>query len=124
VRVCASAVARQKAEANVQETVARGMDDDVVRQVKQNPAYAELVAKRNRFGWTLAIVMLVIYYGFILLVAFAKSFLETDIGSGVTLAFPIGLAVIVAAVVITGLYVIRANGEFDELTYKIEKAVR
>ena len=108
----------------MQEVIGRGIDEDVVRQVKQNPAFAELVSKRNRFGWTLAIIMLVIYYGFILLVAFGKGLLEADIGSGVTLAFPIGLGVILSAVVITGLYVIRANGEFDELTYKIEKAIR
>jgi uncharacterized membrane protein (DUF485 family) len=85
--------------------------------IQNNPKFRELVERRNRFAWTLSIVMLVIYYGFILLVAFAKGFLGTRIGAGVTtLGIPIGLGVIIAAFVLTGIYVQRANSQFDELT--------
>lgn len=100
------------------------MEADIARQIRNNPAYVELLAKRGRFSWTLAILMLVIYYGFILVVAFAKSVLGADIGGGITLAFPVGLGVIIAAIVITGLYVLRANGEYDELTRKIREGIR
>ena len=100
------------------------MEADIARQIRSNPAYAELIAKRSRFSWTLAILMLVIYYGFILVVAFAKSVLGTDVGGGITLAFPVGLGVIVSAIVITGIYVLRANGEYDELTRKITQGIR
>ncbi len=92
--------------------------------MQRDPAFAELVGKRNRFGWTLCILMLVIYYGFILLVAFAKNVLAIDVGGGVTLAFPLGLGVILAAIVITGGYVLRANGEFDALTRRIVQGLR
>jgi uncharacterized membrane protein (DUF485 family) len=66
--------------------------------------------------------MLIIYFGFILLVAFGKGFLGTPMGSGVTtIGIPIGVAVIVSAFLLTGIYVRRANTEFDALTEKIKK---
>ena len=49
---------------------------------------------------------------------------DIDFGAGVTtLGIPIGLGVIVFTVLITGLYVRRANSEFDDLTEEIKKAV-
>jgi uncharacterized membrane protein (DUF485 family) len=98
------------------------MESDLARRVSANPLYQELKAKRSRFGWLLAIAMLVVYYGFILLVAFDKPFLAQRLGSGVTtIGMPIGFGVIVFTVVITAIYVRRANAEYDELTERIKK---
>lgn len=64
--------------------------------------------------------MLAIYFGFILLIAYGKAFLGTSLSGGTTtIGFPIGIAVILSAVVLTGIYVRRANGEFDELNRQI-----
>jgi len=73
----------------------------------------------------LAIVMLVIYYGFILIVAFNKEFLGQPLspGSITTVGIPVGLGVIVSAFVLTGIYVFRANSEFDRLTREIKEEV-
>ena len=85
-----------------------------------DPKYRELKSKRTRFGWWLTLAMMVIYYGFILLVAFAKPFLAQKLGSGVmTVGMPLGVAVIVFTIVITAIYVRRANSEFDALTREI-----
>ena len=46
------------------------MDNELVKRIKANPKYAELVSKRGSFAAKLAIFMLVIYYGFILVIAF------------------------------------------------------
>ena len=100
------------------------MQADMASRIRNNPDFIELEAKRGRFGWTLTIIMLVIYYGFILLVAFAKPVLAMQIGGGITLAFPIGLGVILSAIVLTGIYVLRANGEYDRLTRRIQDSVR
>jgi uncharacterized membrane protein (DUF485 family) len=100
------------------------MQADIASQVRNNPLFLELITKRNRFSWTLTIIMLVVYYGFILLVAFAKPLLGIEVGGGITLAFPIGLGVIVVAILLTGLYVLRANGEYDDLTRRIIKDIR
>jgi uncharacterized membrane protein (DUF485 family) len=65
-----------------------------------------------------------VYYGFILLVAFNKPFLATRLGEGVTtVGMPIGLGVILFTVIITVVYVKRANREFDALTEEVNKAV-
>ena len=100
------------------------MEDDLVQRVLNNPQYQELKAKRSSFGWWLTLAMMVVYYGFIVLVAFDKEFLAQRLGTGVmTLGIPIGFGVIVFTIVITAIYVRRANSEFDELTAAITKAV-
>ena len=92
-----------------------------IEKIANNPKYKELVGKRSTFAWTLTAIMLVIYYGFIFVIAYAPSFLGTPIseGSVTTIGFPIGVAVIVSAIVLTGIYVRRANGEFDTLTKQL-----
>ncbi len=90
-------------------------------QIENNPKFKELVATRKSLGWSLSLLMLAIYFGFILLVAFDKPFLGTPLsGEGVTtIGIPIGLAVIVSAFVLTGIYVVKANARYDELTRQI-----
>ena len=101
------------------------MEDELVRRIRANPKYEQLVSKRSSYGWVLTALMLVVYYGYILLVAFNKEFLATRLGSGVmTWGIPIGLFVIVFTIVITGIYVRRANGEFDELTQRVRTEVQ
>ena len=100
------------------------MDTALAERIAGHPKYQELKARRTSFGWWLTIAMLVVYYGFILLVAFNKSFLATRLGDGVTtIGMPIGLGVIVFTVVITAIYVRRANREFDALADEVNKAV-
>ena len=96
------------------------MSDPMVERIQRNPKYQQLKRTRSRYGWTLAILMLIVYYGYIALIAFDKEFLAKPIGAGVTtIGIPIGMAVIVFSIVITGLYVRRANSEFDALTREI-----
>jgi len=98
------------------------MSDPVVDKIQKNPKYQELRRKRSGFGWTLTLLMMVVYYGYIALIAFDKAFLAQPIGAGVTtLGIPIGMGVIVFTVVITAIYVRRANSEFDALTAEILK---
>jgi uncharacterized membrane protein (DUF485 family) len=90
-------------------------------RIRNNPKFAELVRKRTTFAWTLSVVILVIYYGFIGIIAFDKALLGTLLSAGgvTTIGFPIGVAVILSAIALTGIYVYRANGEFDELNRQI-----
>ena len=99
------------------------MQEDLAHRIAQHPAYITLKRARTRFGWTLASLVLIVYYGFVLLVAFDKSFLAQRLGSGVmTLGMPIGFGVIVFTIVITAVYVRRANAQFDTLTEEVKKA--
>ena len=96
------------------------MNDSIAAKIEANSKYHELRRKRNTFGWTLTVLMLVVYFGYIALIAFNKPFLAQPIGNGVTtLGIPIGLGVIIFTIVITGIYVRRANGEYDKLTAEI-----
>jgi uncharacterized membrane protein (DUF485 family) len=102
----------------------QGMQDDFAARVAAHPDYIALKRARTRFGWTLTGLMLIVYYGFILLVAFNKPFLAQRLGDGVmTVGIPIGLGVILFTVVITVIYVRRANSEYDTLAERITKGV-
>jgi uncharacterized membrane protein (DUF485 family) len=101
------------------------MHDDVVQKLKHDPNYQQLVKSRSRFGWTLTALMMVVYYGYILLIAFDKEFLAKKTGDGVmTWGMPIGLFVIVFTVLVTGVYVRRANSKYDALTQAIHDKVK
>ena len=98
------------------------MIDPVIIKIQNNSKYKELRKKRHNFGVLLTILMLVVYYGYIALIAFDKAFLAKPIGAGVTtLGIPIGMGVIVFTILITGIYVRRANDEYDALTAEILK---
>src|SRR5215207_5322899 len=98
------------------------MAENEENAVLSNASFQALVRERSSFGWTLTIIMLVIYFGFIVLVAFGKGFLATKIGGGVTsIGMIIGLLVILSAVVLTGIYTQRANSRYDELTEKLKR---
>jgi uncharacterized membrane protein (DUF485 family) len=93
-------------------------------RIRQNPKFAELVQQRNALARTLTIAMLVIYFGFILFVAFAPGFLAIKIGTVTTIGIPLGLLVIVSAFVLTGIYVAKANTSFDRLNDELLREVR
>ena len=96
------------------------MSNDVVARIRANPKYQELRSKRSSFGWWLTLLMMVVYFGYIALIAWNKPCLSQPLGSGVTtIGVPIGMGVIIFTVVITGIYVRRANNEFDKLTREI-----
>ena len=96
------------------------MTKEQIEHVKNNPKYQKLVSERSRFAWTLSIIMLVVYYAFIMTIAFSPETLGTKIGSGVmTIGIPIGIAIIFISFILAGIYVRRANGEFDQLTKEV-----
>ncbi|MFM7001226.1 MAG: DUF485 domain-containing protein [Limnohabitans sp.] len=98
------------------------MIDPVIDKIQSHPKYAQLRKQRNAFGWLLTVLTLVVYYGFIALIAFNKPFLAQPLGDGVTtVGIPLGMGVIVFTIVITGIYVNRANQRYDALTQAILK---
>jgi uncharacterized membrane protein (DUF485 family) len=102
------------------------MQQDLVEKIKNNPKYHELISKRSAFAWVLSILVCIIYYGFILVVAFNRQLLGTPIAEGsiTTIGIPVGIFVIVSSFVLTGIYVWRANSTFDELTRQIKQEVK
>lgn len=102
------------------------MNKELVEKIKNNPDYQELVSKRSGFAIKLSISMLVVYFTFILTIAFNPSALGAPISpeSVTTIGIPIGIVVIIFAFILTGIYTQRANTEFDDLNNKIKKSVK
>ena len=100
------------------------MLDEHTARVMRDPDFLVLSRQRGAFAWTLTAIMLVVYFGFIFLVAFAPEIASRPVGGGITLGLVLGLGVIVSAIVLTGVYVTRANGPFDRLTQRIVGAAR
>lgn len=101
------------------------MNHEVYKLVRNNPKYEELVKKRSRFAWKLSIVILLVYYSFIMIIAFSPETLGQTIGNSVTtIGMPIGLLIIFLCFLLTGVYTRRANNEFDKLTNEIKEDIR
>jgi len=102
------------------------MNKELVEKIKANPDYQQLLKSRGSFALKLTIAMLVVYFAFILTIAFDPALLGTPISAGsvTTIGIPIGIAIIVFAFVLTGIYTKRANSEFDDLSNKIKESVK
>jgi len=102
------------------------MNKDFIQRIKNNSDYQELVSKRTSFSIKLTITMLVVYFTFILTIAFSPSLLGTPLSpdSVTTVGIPVGVVIIIFAFVITGIYTQRANGEFDDLSNKIKESLK
>lgn len=97
------------------------MAASVYAHIRNNPKFQQLVATRSRFAWTLAAVVLVIYYGFMSLVAFNPGWLAQSLNEGsiATIGWPIAAVMMFSFWLLTGLYVYRANGKFDTINAEL-----
>src|SRR4051812_21206268 len=91
-----------------------GLGAPAYEAIVQNPTFRTLVHERTRFGWILTAAMLIVYFGFIGLIAFDKSLLAMKVGGTASLGLFLG--VIVIAFILTGINVARANTRFDALS--------
>ncbi|MCL2589570.1 MAG: DUF485 domain-containing protein [Betaproteobacteria bacterium] len=97
------------------------MASELTQRIQRNPQYQDLTKKRDTLGWSLTILVLIAYYGFILVIAFDKSLFATPIAPGmaVTWGIPAGFGVILLTVVLTAIYVRIANREYDRAIKEI-----
>jgi uncharacterized membrane protein (DUF485 family) len=91
------------------------MSIETYERIRSNPKFQAFVSKRNSFSFVMSILMIVAYYGYILLIAFNKPFLATKMGPGMvtSIGIPMGVGVILFTIILTWIYVRRANTEFD-----------
>jgi len=97
--------------------------DPQVARIARTPEFQQLVHERTRFGWILTILMLVVYFGFIGLIAFDKALLAVKVGGTASLGLFLGVFVILFAFALTGVYVARANTRFDALSDALKRSV-
>jgi uncharacterized membrane protein (DUF485 family) len=99
------------------------MAQETWEKIRSNPKFQAFVNKRNNYSIIMSILMIIAYYGYILLIAFDKSFLAQKVSAGATMSIgiPMGVGVIVFTIVLTWIYVRRANTEFDTEAEEIIK---
>ena len=95
------------------------MDATTQSRIENDPNYLKLVSERKSLGWTLTVITLVMYYGYIAIVAFAPSVIAIPLAGSITVGIVLGVAIILASILLTGFYVLRANSEYDDLTSAI-----
>ena len=88
--------------------------DDLLHRIAEDRRYQSLVLLRSRISWGLSCLVIAIFIGYMLLVAFAGPFLAKPIGNmTMTIGIPIGLFVILSGIGLTAIYVVIANRRFD-----------
>ena len=105
------------------ELTAVDVPDAGLDRVVRNPTFQTLVTERTRFGWILTILMLIVYFGFIGLIAFDKPLLATKVAGTASLGLFLGVFVIVFAFILTGIYVARANTRYDRLAGELARSL-
>ena len=99
------------------------MSSAMYERMRANPKFQELVSKRTRFATILAAIVLSMFYGFVMVVAFNPTSLGQPVseGSMLTVGVAVELFMFIFFWVLTAVYVNRANTEFDALTQEIVK---
>jgi len=101
------------------------VNQEIYKRVRNNPKFSELVKKRSGLAWKLSAIIFVAYYSFIMLIAFSPETLGQPIGDGVTtVGIPVGISIILLSIILTGIYIKRANNEFDKLIDDIKDDIR
>ena len=88
---------------------------------ERDAALERLAARRARVAGALTAAVMAIYFGFILLIAFAKPLLATRIAPGLSLGIALGALVIVLSWLLTFVYVRWANRRYDRALDELRK---
>ncbi len=97
------------------------MSELKIQEVLQSKEFKKLIKKRWAVAFLLTTVMLLAYFGFLLMVAFDKDFFKQKVGEVTTIAIPIGIGLIVLAWIMTGIYTYWANNFYDKEVEEIKK---
>jgi uncharacterized membrane protein (DUF485 family) len=93
-------------------------------EIIESADFKALVAKRWKVSMALLVMLFVSYYGYIVLVATAKDFVNQKVGEVTTLAIPLGLAAIVIAWALTAFYVAWANKSYDPEVERLKNQLK
>lgn len=97
------------------------MDMTKTNEILQSPAFRKLVKNRWNISLTFTFLMLFVYIGFLLVVAYQKEALKMPVGDSLNLAIIVGIGIIIFSWLITGVYVYWANNYYDAAVKEIKK---
>jgi len=90
-------------------------------QLLDDPDFKDLVARKNSISIKLTIATLIIYYGFIFLIAFKRDVFASKAAGNVTFGVFLGIGVIIACFLLTGIYVRWANRNYDAMVVRLQE---
>jgi uncharacterized membrane protein (DUF485 family) len=90
------------------------------------PRFERLYRARRRFSWSLTAAMLLVYFGFILTLAFRPDLLAMPLSPGqpMTIGIPIGFGMFAFTFAMVALYVHRSNTVYDRMIEEIREGVQ
>ncbi|MEJ7694438.1 DUF485 domain-containing protein [Daejeonella sp.] len=97
------------------------MNKTKTNEILQSPAFKKLVKNRWNISLTLTFLMLFVYIGFLMVVAYHKETLKMPVGDSLNLAIIVGIGIIIFSWLITGVYVYWANNYYDAAVKEIKK---
>ncbi|MCL1985843.1 MAG: DUF485 domain-containing protein [Betaproteobacteria bacterium] len=103
------------------------MASELTQRIQRNPQYQHLIATRDALGWGLTCLVLIAYFGFLLVIAFDKALFALPIAAGMTTSWGIlaAIGIILLTIVTTAMYVRKANRDYDSMVKEIiEKEVQ
>ncbi|HMK44618.1 MAG TPA: DUF485 domain-containing protein [Dissulfurispiraceae bacterium] len=93
------------------------------QQLLQDKDFQEISRQKNQISIVLTLCEMVLFFGFIALIAFNKPFLATKISGAITIGIPIAVGVIILSWVLTGIYVNWANKKYDVMVARLRERI-
>ncbi|MFW2177687.1 MULTISPECIES: DUF485 domain-containing protein [unclassified Moraxella] len=97
------------------------MDESQVQRIMNNPNFKQMAQKKGSIGMIFTVITLIVWFSYLLLVGMNPAMFAAPMfeGSMTTVGFYVGVGIMIFVVIITAIYVSKANGEFDNLTRKV-----
>ncbi|ELA08671.1 hypothetical protein MOMA_08936 [Moraxella macacae 0408225] len=97
------------------------MNENQLEQIKNHPSFKQMQSKKSKLGIAFTVLTLVVYFSYILMIGTNPQLFATPVAAGrvTTIGIYWGVFVIFFSIIITAIYVYKANGEFDDLTKKV-----
>jgi uncharacterized membrane protein (DUF485 family) len=108
---------------NEKNNPSAGLQADRVKEILESEKFKDLVKKRLRVSLSLTALILIVYFGFILTIAFYKELLAIKIGEYITLGLPVGIGIIIFAWLLTGVYTRWANRHYDKAVRELRNEI-
>jgi uncharacterized membrane protein (DUF485 family) len=95
------------------------------KDILNDPDFQQLARQKNTISLVLTVLQLLLYFGFIYLVAEHKDFLSQKMSedSAATIGIPIAVGTIILSWIFTGIYIWWANTRYDEMVRKVVEKV-
>ena len=93
------------------------------QEILDDKDFKSLSSQKFAMSTILTILELVLYFGFIALIAFNKPFLSQKLSGAITIGIPIAVGTIILSWVLTGIYIRWANNTYDVLVKKVKEKI-